>query len=88
MENAVGAHFLNHGLAANTGYWSESEAEVDFVVESGRSVTAFEVKSGRRAGSAGVDAFRRRHPAVKIVAIGTGGIPLEDFFASPPQAWT
>ncbi|MBK7863699.1 MAG: ATP-binding protein [Archangiaceae bacterium] len=87
VENAVGAHLLNHGLDRSTWYWSEGEAEVDYVVEHGGTATALEVKSGRRSGSAGVEAFRRAHPKVRVLSIGTGGVPLEDFFAGPPQRW-
>jgi hypothetical protein len=50
-------------------------------------VVAFEVKSGRSGRSPGLDAFRKRHPRIPTRVIGTGGIPLEEFFSAPPQAW-
>lgn len=87
VENAVGAHLLNHGLSRATFYWQEAHAEVDYVVERGRSVTAFEVKSGRTSTSQSLDTFRRRAPRAKILTVGTGGIPLEEFFSSDPASW-
>jgi hypothetical protein len=50
VESAVGAHLVN--AAASDGievfYWRDRNREVDFVVKSGRTITAIEVKSGRR----------------------------------------
>lgn len=87
VENAVGAQLLNHGLDGATWYWIEGEAEVDYVVEHRGAKVAIEVKAGRRSGSAGLEAFKRVHPKVRVLTLGTGGIPLEDFFTRPPQAW-
>lgn len=87
VENAVGAHFLNHGFERTTWYWSEGEAEVDYVVEHSGAAVAIEVKAGRRSGSAGVDAFKGAHPKVRVLTVGTGGVPLEDFFKASPQTW-
>lgn len=87
VENAVGAHLLNHGFIQATGYWQKSSAEVDFVVETGRRTTAFEVKSGRHTASAGMASFRRAHANVRSLVVGTGGIPLDQFFSSSPEAW-
>jgi len=87
VENAVGAHLLNHGFVQATRYWQKAHAEVDFIVERGRRRTAFEVKSGTHAASTGLDTFRQQHPAVRSLVVGTGGIPLEQFFAAPPEAW-
>jgi len=87
VENAVGAHLLNHGFVQTTGYWQKAHAEVDFVVQGGRRTTAFEVKSGRKAVSAGMEAFRREHGKVRSLVVGTGGIPLAQFFATSPEAW-
>ncbi|MGQ0505637.1 MAG: DUF4143 domain-containing protein, partial [Myxococcaceae bacterium] len=87
VENAVGAHFLNHGLGQQTWYWQQGNGEVDFVVEHGRSITAFEVKSGRRSHSSGLEAFRKKHPRARALIVGTGGIPLEKFFSTSPADW-
>ena len=74
-------------MVRSTYYWQEGNAEVDFVLEHGRSATAVVVKSGRKESSAGLEAFRARHPKVKILRVGTGGIPLEQFFSADPEEW-
>lgn len=87
VENAVGAHFLNHGLGADTYYWQDGGGEVDFIVERGGRATAFEVKSGRKHASTGLERLKVRHPKIRIVSVGSGGIPLERFFETSPDAW-
>lgn len=86
VENAVGAHLLNH-LSEPTWqvtYWREGREEADFVVARGREVWAVEVKSGRSGRLSGLAAFRARYPGSRALLIGGEGIPLKDFFARPP----
>jgi predicted AAA+ superfamily ATPase len=54
-ESAVGAHLVNAEAtgAGAVSYWREGNHEVDFVVQSGRRLTAIEVKSGWAAGPRG-----------------------------------
>jgi predicted AAA+ superfamily ATPase len=49
MESAVGVHLVNAAAPGDCEvfYWRERGVEVDFIVRSGRMLTAFEVKSGR-----------------------------------------
>jgi predicted AAA+ superfamily ATPase len=49
VESAVGAPLANPAAAGECEvfYWHDRNAEVDFVVRAGKSVTAIEVKSGR-----------------------------------------
>jgi predicted AAA+ superfamily ATPase len=51
VESAVGAHLANAAAVGECElfYWRERNREVDFVVRAGRTLTAIEVKSGRRA---------------------------------------
>ena len=55
VESAVGAHLVNGtvGEDCEVFYWRERSREVDFVVRSGRLLTAIEVKSGRSNGLLG-----------------------------------
>ncbi len=86
VETAVGAYLLNHGLTP--GYWRERNREVDFVVETPQAVTAIEVTSGRRKEALpGLDAFLLRVPEARPLLVGAQGVPLEEFFASPPARW-
>ncbi|MBN1773108.1 MAG: ATP-binding protein [Deltaproteobacteria bacterium] len=86
VENAVGAHLVAglQGLPYEVGYWRRGNAEVDFVVRVGDSIWALEVKSGRLEHAAGLDEFLARFPAARPLIVGTGGIPLDSFFATPP----
>lgn len=87
VENAVGAHLLNHlqGVAHQVSYWRERDLEVDYVVEAPNALFAMEVKSGRPGRPAGLEAFRQRHRRARPLVIGSGGLALEEFFASDPR---
>ena len=89
VENAVGAHLLNQlpSLSYEVTYWRERNFEVDFVVRTADAVHAIEVKSGRPNAMRGLGAFRKKHPEARSLVIGTGGIPLEEFFTQKPQAY-
>ena len=86
VENAVGAHLVNHlhGVSYEISWWREGRYEVDFVVRSGRRVTALEVKSGREAARAGLDAFVATHRKARTFLIGPGGMPLSEFLSADP----
>jgi hypothetical protein len=86
VENAVGAHLLNHinGPAHRVCYWRTGDLEVDYVVRTPAGVWGVEVKSGRTRAAGGLAAFLKAHPGARPVIVGTGGIPLEDFFRRPP----
>jgi predicted AAA+ superfamily ATPase len=90
VESAVGAHLAN---AAATGacelfYWRDGDLEVDFVVRAGRSVTAIEVKSGRRRGRlSGLEAFSAAFHPDRTLLVGGDGIPLESFLERPVELW-
>jgi len=86
VENAVGAHLLNHLSEPiwQVTYWRVGDQEVDFVVTQGREVWALEVKSGRPGRLSGLRAFRARYPRAQALLVGGEGITLEDFFARSP----
>ncbi|HEX9639190.1 MAG TPA: DUF4143 domain-containing protein [Acidobacteriota bacterium] len=86
VENAVGAHLLNHlqGAPHEVSYWRERSDEVDFVVRAGKRVWAIEVKSGRPRRAMGLAAFLRRHPHAHPLIVGTGGMRLAEFFSTDP----
>ncbi len=90
-ESAVGAHLLNtlspDGIV-RLRYWRDAAHEVDFVLSSGRRLVAIEVKSGRRQGNlAGLTAFQSRFPHAKLLVVGTGGVPLNEFFSEAAAYW-
>ncbi|MFN0127856.1 MAG: ATP-binding protein [Verrucomicrobiales bacterium] len=89
VENAVGSHLLNQlpRESFNVAYWRDGTQEVDYVVTRARETWALEVKSGRPGRTSGLQAFRQRYPAAHALVIGSGGIPLDEFFADPPSVW-
>jgi predicted AAA+ superfamily ATPase len=89
VENAVGGHLLAAWAAGVFGlyYWREGVDEVDFVLVRGDRVLALEVKSGRPRPARGLDAFRRRFPGSGTLVVGSGGVPLEEFFDRPAESW-
>ncbi|MBX3732947.1 MAG: ATP-binding protein [Verrucomicrobiae bacterium] len=90
LESAVGAHLAN---AAATGdcelyYWRERNREVDFVVKSGRRVTAIEVKSGNhRESLPGMEAFAQAFRPHRTLLVGGDGIPVEEFLGGSVNRW-
>ena len=88
VENAVGAHLLNHlqALPYEVTYWRHGNSEVDYVVRTPENTWAIEVKSGRPGSLANLGAFRREHPGARALVIGSSGIPLAEFFGRDPRA--
>lgn len=82
VENAVGAYLLNFftGRPVKLYYWRERGFEVDFVIETPRRLWALEVKSGRVGKIPGLAKFIRQYPDAEPLIIGSGGIPLAEFF--------
>ena len=90
VETAVGATIANsiQGTRIKLYYWSSRNREVDFVVESGETIVAIEVKSGRKKlTSPGMEAFSKEFPVKKKLLVGSGGIPLEEFLSSHVERW-
>lgn len=85
VESAVGAHLLNQSRIEGFSvyYWREGNQEVDFVLERRGQLMALEVKSGRaRETPSGLVKWRNENPASSLRVVGSGGIGLEEFFAS------
>jgi uncharacterized protein len=62
--------------------------EVDFIVRSGNSVTAIEVKSGRTPNArSGLMAFGAAFKPQRKLLVGGDGITLEAFLSRPVQFW-
>jgi predicted AAA+ superfamily ATPase len=88
VESAVGAHLWNSFVGGNVEvtYWRERGVEVDFVIQRGSEIVALEVKSGApRHARSGLQAFRNEFTPKAAFLIGSGGMPLEDFFLESPM---
>jgi len=84
VENAVGAHLLNHLGAGAVGYWRDGNDEVDFTVTTPRGMWGIEVKSGKPVSPRGMEKFLKQFPLAKPLIVGSGGLSLEDFFTTMP----
>jgi predicted AAA+ superfamily ATPase len=90
VESAAGAHLVNgtRGTSIEVFYWRERSREVDFVLRSGRSIVAIEVKSGRAKESlAGMEALTKEVRLKRKLLVGGGGISLEEFLLKPAEYW-
>lgn len=87
VESSVGAHLLNHAVSErfNLYYWREGNKEVDFILEKGGKVIGLEVKSGVSADNAGMGVFNEKFHPHKVLLVGTGGIPYEEFLKINPN---
>ena len=87
VESAVGAELLarhvNHqSTHPCIHYWNDGQREVDYVLQQRPDLFALEVKSGVQARSvSGLAAFCAMHPTARPLILGTGGLPLETWFA-------
>ena len=82
VESAVGAYLLRRSVQEGfeVNWWRDkNNREVDFVVSSGQSRTAIEVKSGRIRRLDGLDAFCVEYPGTATMVVGSYETPLEDF---------
>ncbi len=89
VESAVGAHLVNTASTEyRVYYWRDRGREVDFVLEHGRTLVLFEVKSGKRRGNvSGLEAFRKDFPVKASHVVGRGGIPIGEFLLTPAREW-
>lgn len=90
VESAAGAHLYNGlmGTRSKVYYWRERDLEVDFILSRGESIAAIEVASGARKTSLpGMVTFAERFQVKKKLLAGAGGMPLEEFFLTPPKTW-
>ena len=87
VESSVGTHLLNHSTSEryNLYYWREGNLEVDFVLEKGDNIIGLEVKSGIKAENAGMGVFSERYHPEKVLLVGTGGIPYDEFLKINPK---
>jgi predicted AAA+ superfamily ATPase len=87
VESSVGTHLINHAISEryNLYYWRESNYEVDFVLEKGDKVVGLEVKSGMKAENSGMHIFAEKFHPEKVLLVGTGGIPYDEFLKINPK---
>lgn len=86
VESSVGTHLINFSISEryNLYYWREGNYEVDFILEKGDKVIGLEVKSGMKADNTGMGVFSEKFHPGKVLLVGTGGIPYEEFLKINP----
>ncbi len=90
VESAVGAHLTNAAAMGDCDvhYWRDRNREVDFVVSTGRTLVAIEVKSGRAPETLpGMAAFSEAFRPARKLLVGGDGIDLETFLSTPVDNW-
>lgn len=89
VESAVGAHLWNTATGpSRLWYWRQNGSEVDFVLQRGPRLAAFEVKSHKgQADRRGLAEFRERFRPVQAEVVGGDGMPLEEFLSVPADDW-
>lgn len=87
VESSVGTHLINHSIPEryNLYYWRDGNHEVDFVIEKGDKVIGLEVKGGIKTENAGMNLFSERFHPEKVLLVGTGGIPYDEFLKINPK---
>lgn len=87
VESSVGAHLLNHSVSERYSlyYWREGNNEVDFILEKGDKLIGLEVKSGASADNSGMRIFNEKFHPGKMLLIGTGGLPYDEFLKINPK---
>ena len=84
----LGTPFLFAATTYAFFYWLDRNHEVDFVVRTGRVITAIEVKSARRRGALpGIAAFDAAFRPKRKLLVGGDGIPIEEFLGKPVDHW-
>lgn len=86
VESAVGSHLINHSFSQNftVHYWRERSDEVDFIIERKGRVIALEIKNNTKVSTQGMSAFKASFRPDKILLIGKGGLPWEEFLEVNP----
>jgi len=89
-ESAIGAYIINEvrGKQIDVFYWREGNREVDFVLKKDDFIVAIEVKSSlKKEKLPAMDAFKKQFHASKLLLVGKGGVPIEEFLQTPIENW-
>ncbi|MBM3705408.1 MAG: ATP-binding protein [Actinobacteria bacterium] len=89
-ETAVGAHLVNDskGKDISVYYWLNRNKDVDYVLESGDTLVAIEVKSGKKRNTLeGMEEFCRTFKVKRQLLVGQQRIAIGEFLASPIEKW-
>jgi predicted AAA+ superfamily ATPase len=89
VESSIGAHLLNSSFVEGykVFYWRHRNDEVDFILEKRGKIIGIEVKStGLVTGTSGMDAFNKMYKPDKMLLVGAGGLPWQEFLKISPSS--
>ena len=89
VRSTVGAHLFNTGTPeVRLYYWKDKNYNVDFVLELGDNLAAFEVETYTGSQNlSGLKEFERRFSPKYSKLVGKNGIPIEEFLHIPAKDW-
>ena len=82
VESAIGAHLINQvfkNKKLSLYYWKEGNDEVDFILEYKKQIIGLEIKSGQTGKLNGLSSFKEKFRPHKVMLVGNGGIPWQEF---------
>ena len=87
VEAAVGAHLARQCRHKSwwLGYWSQGDAEVDYVLKTPSQLWGIEVKSGRARNLRSLNLFLKKYPKARPMVIAGEGGTLDQFLLSDLQ---
>lgn len=87
VESCIGSHLINAGLVNNfkVHYWRHRNDEIDFVLEKRGKVIGLEVKTNNTVSTGGMTAFSKMYNPDKVLMIGNGGLPWQEFLKLNPN---
>lgn len=88
VESSIGAHLLNSSLIEGykVFYWRHRNDEVDFILEKRGKIVGIEVKStGMVTETSGMEAFNNMYKPDKMLMVGAGGLPWQEFLKISPS---
>ena len=88
VESAIGAYLLNLSFSRGYSvyYWRNGNDEVDFVLENRGRTVAIEVKTSNADYTKGMAAFKKTYQPNRILLVGKGGLPWQDFLKIDPAS--
>lgn len=89
VESSIGAHLLSCSFVEGykVFYWRHRNDEVDFVLEKRGKIIGIEVKStGFVSGTSGMGTFNKMYRPDKMLLVGGGGLPWQEFLKISPSS--
>ncbi len=87
VESSIGSHLINSALTNSfkVYYWRHRNEELDFVLEKRGKVIGLEVKTNSTKTTNEMNAFNKMYQPDKVLMIGNGGLPWQDFLRLNPN---